>query len=497
MKIKRHYVLFLIFLLSTFLLPPYTLEGVEEIAEVVVQRHTLLPGEHLTNVLRNTYSIPDHLIFNEYLNFIRELNPDVKDLNTMQDYQIILIPLNLPPKNMNYKIIIPQPEDVSVTIPPMPEHKKLKPPVLKPERKITLERLNISRLLKDGLAVLLEESGGTIQQEGIHEFPDFEGSQLSLDTTIYPLLQLKNNTTIILDLKNLLPPDIQEIIQSNWSNYKIIPSRNDQDVESTLDHIIKEMSFFNVIKDGEPLVRGQDVLVKIMGDWTVYPTSGTQKVLIVNLIHSPEHKAPIIIKNYLEELAIKLVDITLFEQSEDEVSSMIEYTGESAGLPKISKIDFTDKLPSVDTLLELAEQDYSKNVPISVYSRDSTGLALNITIDRTFVKNGKKHLIYLQNKSPKLLHLLTQQGFPLLRLTDKEDAVTTIKKVLDFLNIHYQSPLITFAASKTDQENKIWINIPGILFKTEGKKVLLTHLELHHKLISFLRGKGIKPTIYQ
>ena len=497
MKIKKHYVLFLIFLLSTLSPLPYKLEGVEEIVDVVVQRHTLLPGEHLINVLRSTYSIPDHLIFNEYLNLIKELNPDVKDLNTIQDYQIILIPLNLPPKNKNYKIIIKQPEDVSVTIPSMPEQEKPKSPALKPERKVTLEKVNISRLLKDGIAALLEESGGTIQQEGIHEFPDFEGSQLSLDTTIYPILQFKNNTTIIVDPENRLPPDIKEVIQSKWSNYKIIPSRNDQDLESTLDHIIKEMSFFKVIKHGEPLVRGQDVLVKIMGDWTVFPNGGAQKVLVVNLIHSPEHKTPMPIKNYLEELAIKLIDINLFEQREDEVSSMIEDTGESAGLPKISKIDFTDKLTFVDTLLELAGQDYSKNVPISVYNRDSTGLALNITVDRTFVKNGKKYLIYLQNKSPKLLHLLAKQGFPLLRLTDEEDTVTTIKKVLDFLNIHYQSPLITFAASKNDQENKIWINIPGILLKIGEKKVLLTHLELHHKLISFLREKGIEPTTYQ
>ena len=175
----------------------------------------------------------------------------------------------------------------------------------------------------------------------------------------------------------------------------------------------------------------------------------------------------------------------------------MEDTGESVGLPEISMIDFTHKSTFIDTLLELAGQDYSKNVPISVYSRDSNGLALNVTIDRTFVKDGKKHLIYLQNKSPKLLSLLTKQGFPLLRLTDEEDAVITIKKVLDFLSIHYQSPIITFAASLADQENKISISIPGFFFEKKGKKVLLTHLELHHNLISFLAKKGIQPNMYQ
>lgn len=497
MKFGNHYVLFLIFLFSILSSLPYKLEGVEEIVDVVVEKHIFLPGEHLINVLRNTYNIPNHLIFNEYLNLIKELNPDVKDLNTIQDYQIILIPLNLPPKNKNYKIIIKQPESFSITIPSKSEQEKPTPSASKPERKVTLEKVNINRLLKGGLASLLEESGGTLQQEGIHEFPDFEGSQLSLDTTIYPILKLRNNTTIIIDPENRLPPEIKEAIQSNWSNYKIVSSEKDQELELILDRLINEMSFFKVIKHGEPMVKGQDVLVKILGDWTVYPNSEAQKVLVINLIQSQEHKTPMSIRNYLEELEIKLIDIDLFEQSEDEISSAVEDTGKSVGLPEISRIDFTHKSTFIDTLLELAGQDYLKNVPISVYSRDSTGLALNVTIDRTFVKDGKKHLIYLQNKSPKLLHLLTKQGFPLLRLTDEEDAVITIKKVLDFLSIHYQSPIITFAAVLADQENKIWINIPGIFFEKKGKKVLLTHLELHHNLISFLAKKGIQLNMYQ
>ncbi|KPJ58151.1 MAG: hypothetical protein AMJ42_03800 [Deltaproteobacteria bacterium DG_8] len=497
MKIRKYYVLFLFYLFFIFTLLPSTLEGTEETVDIVVEKHVLLPGEHLINVLRNTYNLPNHLIFNEYLNFIKELNPDIKDLNTMEDYQIILIPLDLPPENKSYRIIFKEPGKVIRTISIIPEQEKLPPPTPKPEGKATLEKVNLKTILNDGLITLINESGGTLQQEGTHEFPDFEGSQLSLDTATYPILQFKNNTTIIVDPENRLPAEIKEVIQSKWSNYKIIPSEKDRQVESLLDQLINEMSFFKVIKHGEPLIKGQDVLVKIVGDWLVYPESSSHKIFIINMIHSPEHKIPMPIRNYLEELAIKLIDIDLFEQSEDKVSTMVEDRGKGTVLSEISRIDFTDKLTFVDTLLELTGQDYSKNVPISVYSRDSTGLALNVMIDRTFVKDGKKHLIYLQNKSPKLLHLLTKQGFPLLRLMTEEDAVTTIKKVLDFLRIRYQSPIIEFVASKTDQENKIWINIPGIFFETEGKKVLLTHIELHQTLISFLANKGIQPTIYR
>lgn len=494
---RNHYVLFLICFFFVMIISPLNSEETEETVDVLVEKRVLLPGDYLVNILRTTYEIPDHIIFNEYLNFIKELNPDIKDINTIGDYQIVLIPLNLPPKNKKYKIIIMQPESVGVTITTVPVQETPPPPPPKPLSDVPLEKVNITKLLQEDFSILLAESGSTLQQEGIHEFPDFEGSQLSLNTAAYPILHLANNTTIIIDTDNLLPLDIREVIQSNWNNYKIVPSGKDQRLQSILNQLIKEMGFFKVIERGDPLVRGQNVLCKISGDWMIFPDSALQKVFVINLVHTPDHKAPMSIRVYLGEMAIHLIDIDLFEQVEGEDSFMAEDGGMDTDASEITRIDFIDKLAFIDTLLILAGQEYSKNIPISVYSRDSTGLALEITIDRIFSKDEKKHLIYLQNKSPKLLQLLTKQGFPLLKITREEDSVTTIKKVLDFIGVSYQSPIITFAACTVKQGNKIWINIPGIFFTAKDEKAFLTHLDLHQSLTSFLGKKGITLTIYK
>ncbi len=498
MIIINRFVLFSICFLIIFTLPPSQLAGAFETVDLPVERYVLLPGKHLANILRDKYNIPDHLIFNEYLNLIKEINPDVKDLNNIEDNKILLIPLNLPPKNKKYRILIKESGEIVRDTPEIKVQKKLPTPAIsKPEKKLTVENVNLNRILKYGLTPLIDESGGTLQLEGTHDFPDFEGSQLSLDTAAYPIIKFENNATIIVDYQSRLPVEIKEVIQSNWDNYKIFPSGKGQELESVLDQLIKEMSFYKVVKQGEPLIRGHDVLVKTMGDWLVYPDISTNKVLVINVIHTPEQKALTPIRNYLEGLAVKLVDIDIFEESEEDILSTGQDSEEVTASPEISKIDFTDKLAFIDTLLELAGQDCSQNMPISVYSRENSGLALNVTIDRTFVKNGKKHLIYLKNKSPKLLGILKKQGFPLLKLTADQDSVTTIKKLFDFLKVSYQSPIISFSASKSDKESNIWINIPGLFFETEGEKFLLTHIRLHPALISFLEEKGVQPTIYE
>ncbi|MCK5421154.1 MAG: hypothetical protein KAJ08_03275, partial [Deltaproteobacteria bacterium] len=76
MKIGSRVVLFLIYFpILTFF--PHEQAGADEPIDLIVEEHVLMPGEYLVNVLRNTYNIPDHLIFNEYLNLIKEINPDI------------------------------------------------------------------------------------------------------------------------------------------------------------------------------------------------------------------------------------------------------------------------------------------------------------------------------------------------------------------------------------------------------------------------------------
>ncbi|HOO37573.1 MAG TPA: LysM peptidoglycan-binding domain-containing protein [Deltaproteobacteria bacterium] len=49
-------------------------------------------GQHLAMVLREIYGLPDRLIFNEYLNLIKELNPEIEDLNHVEPGQKIKMP---------------------------------------------------------------------------------------------------------------------------------------------------------------------------------------------------------------------------------------------------------------------------------------------------------------------------------------------------------------------------------------------------------------------
>ena len=54
--------------------------------------YVIRKGQHLAKVLREVYGLPDDLIFNEYLNLIKEMNPEIEDLDHVEPGQTVRMP---------------------------------------------------------------------------------------------------------------------------------------------------------------------------------------------------------------------------------------------------------------------------------------------------------------------------------------------------------------------------------------------------------------------
>ncbi len=62
------------------------------ISQITTEDHTVSEGEHLAQVLRDMYNIPDDLIFDEYLDLVKKLNPGLEDVNLVTPNQKIVLP---------------------------------------------------------------------------------------------------------------------------------------------------------------------------------------------------------------------------------------------------------------------------------------------------------------------------------------------------------------------------------------------------------------------
>ncbi|MDX1779381.1 MAG: LysM domain-containing protein, partial [Thermodesulfobacteriota bacterium] len=62
------------------------------VSQIATEDHTVSKGEHLAQVLRDMYNIPDDLIFDEYLELVKRLNPELEDVDLVVPNQRVTLP---------------------------------------------------------------------------------------------------------------------------------------------------------------------------------------------------------------------------------------------------------------------------------------------------------------------------------------------------------------------------------------------------------------------
>ena len=61
-------------------------------SDMSTEEYTFSKGEHLAQVLRDMYNVPDDLILNKYLDVVKQLNPDMDDFDLVKPEQRIILP---------------------------------------------------------------------------------------------------------------------------------------------------------------------------------------------------------------------------------------------------------------------------------------------------------------------------------------------------------------------------------------------------------------------
>lgn len=357
----------------------------EESGDMVVKAaspdvYVMKQGQHLAMILRDVYGVPDRLIFNEYLNLIKEMNPDIDDVNHVEPGQKIKMPKlsevmdvvrdrqkeDLKPSvSMKKEVKKPavsekapeQPEKEDTigaalpVTPPPPREKKVEPPAVmeqvktaksgpseKPEevkseqgpqpqegveqdgfvtageteddtaRLDDAARERASRLVRNTLMPALAEMGGKKRDQGTYFMPMAGGSNLSINTSEIPVMELDTGKRLILDVNNKISPEVKNVLEKTFSDCKIVSGPVD-DLEGLMDRILSVSGYFSVNRDPGPLLVGEEEKVRFFGKWIVYKDFSRHNVFVVNVLSDADKRTPRAIREYASRFGIDLIEL--------------------------------------------------------------------------------------------------------------------------------------------------------------------------------------------
>lgn len=424
--------------------------------------YTIRPGDSLIKVINDKYSVPMEDLYNEYLDQLKKLNPDIKDLNNIYPGQKVRLPIYSP------KVVrrpINQPA------------KDLKPGT--PDKSAYLEKTGAQ----------LRELFGFIGEEWIHDGKHFiplkTGGQIDLNTESYPVINLRNGKKIIIDLFGGLPRKMAALITSNWENYEIVHLTVDDTLNSALRKILSVCSYNKIYSKNEGLVFKKDITIEITSDWIInrLPEFSPEKqnFLCINLINEQNKPVPSSLSSFLNGLGVKMINYP------PELSKE-ENPGEEK---KSGAIDTAKEINTVlEKIFEINGQEYSLKEDIPIYQGQDSDFNLTVKADYFFRRNGHDFIIDLKGLGEDIIKLLAEHNFSVLTLSGEMSFSDRISSILEFLEIEHSRENHVFSALPDTDSNNVIISVPGIYFKDrQALDNFISDAALPEEILPFLSSR--------
>ncbi|MCK5420822.1 MAG: hypothetical protein KAJ08_01590, partial [Deltaproteobacteria bacterium] len=366
----------------------------------------------MAQILKDKYNIPANLIFDEYLNLVKQLNPDVKDINLVVPNQRVILPsltdYQLPSgeKDELGRAATKEPtverpqvgeapdveeveEDLSArkvraketsTGKMLSVEKEIEPVYVDPRfRKIATHVPRSRKLATHYMRAIADVLQGTLMGSDKFAIPLMSEGQITIDTHNFPILQLTDKKKMILNYDNSLPSGLVELIQSERNDFEVVTLNRFEDIASVLDKIIDSAGYFSIDKSQSPLMIGNQIQFEIRGNWIIYGDELLKDITVVNLVKNEAEPIDAQLKDYIYTYGINLVDLYLMGDGEQEKTSFPPKAVEHKYHPEdVSAIDASGCAVLVDSLLVLLGQDFKKDFMIRLFQGTSNGFDVEV-----------------------------------------------------------------------------------------------------------------------
>ncbi|MFC1533786.1 LysM peptidoglycan-binding domain-containing protein [Thermodesulfobacteriota bacterium] len=442
--------------------PPTTV-SLETIKDFDLKYYTIKPGDSLIKVIKDLYDIPNENLFDEYMDLLKNVNPSIRDINTIYPGQKVRIPIY-------------SPKVVRLPIKPAP-------PAPGPGAEARKEDLKkIGRQLEEIFSMIGEEW----VQKGKHFIPLKIGGQITLSADSYPIIGLGSGNRVIVDLYNDLPDKMAGLITSSWDNYKIVHLEMSDNLNSAIEKIIPLCDYSKIHGADEPLIIGGDIPLLITADWIIKlapePLSEKRNIIIVNLYDDKSARTPNTIITFLKNLGIKTVDYPPISEKIDESKEETEI------------LETGDDISSlIEMLLNLSGRSFSSKEEIPIYQGKKTGFNLIIKADFLFNIDGRDCIIDVSGLGSDIIALLREHQFLVLSITDVKSSFEIVSRTLNFLGVEFDSKPHPFLTSNRDRSKNIRLMIQGIIFRDNNSQIIFaTDIRLPLEIVNFLSSKGYR-----
>lgn len=393
-------------------------------------------GDSLSRILLEEFQVDPADVLKAY-RLIRRLNPELGDLNHLQRGSNLKLPRELirrtaqearpaqptPPKPLQ----TPPPESAPASIPQSrqeapspPAPVQASPGGTKPQPGELLETVVLTLEKPPGEAVLKTSSiepllsiirpvigrmKGTVTAAGNYFIPLKDASQITLDCSLLPVVELDDGSLILLDFANRLSEGIKGAIRQSWPQASVVAAGELPDQFLALQAIIGHSRNYTMTRTGRALTLSEKPEVQAFPDWIIAAKREVGGVLFrqgLFLLEGDEKPLSDPARRLLENGGLSVTEVA------DARVVMSPPASVTAGTA-VSDLRGLKGLALAEALLKHLGETAVPNAEVVLFDQARDGFNLAVTAD-LLLRKGEKRILFLKKKLPEQFVRILKEG---------------------------------------------------------------------------------------
>jgi hypothetical protein len=436
--------------------------GRENSSPPVIYR--ILEGDSISRIILSEMNVKPAEALPAY-RLIRKLNPEIPDLNRLTAGQTLRMP----------------PAPARPAVPPAAPMET----AARPTEKSDAVTAAIPDSLFGIIRPVIGRMRGAVTATGSYFIPLQETTQITIDCSQIPVVELDDGTTVLLDYGNRLSENLKRLIRQSWKNYAFLAAEDLRDGLGGLPGIIRYSQNYRMVRADKPLELTVKPEILIFPDWII---TGKQMAGGVTyrqglfLLDRGERPLPAEARAFIEKSGVAVTEI-----AEDRVVSSPETP--PALRPVLADLRDLKGIALAERLLAIFGETPIRNAEVVVFDQARNGFNLSVTADLLIRKGEKRLIIHTKRLPEQFLHILKEAGTEVIPIGEKDQGRSLIEGVLQGLGIPVPFGYFSFRIPEESKRPRLTGSFSTLQVMNEGEPIYLIDFDMPPAVLPFLKGR--------
>jgi len=400
---------------------------------------------------------------------IRTLNPEIADLNRLPTGQTLRLP----------------PTPTLEATPPADPFKTTLRTAEKFDAKAEATKPPAADNLLGIIRPVINRMRGAVTATGSYFIPLQETSQITIDCSMIPVVELDDGTTVLLDYGNRLSESLKELIRQSWKNYAFLTAEELRDGLVGMQGIVRHSRNYRMVPTDKPLTLTAKPEILAFPDWLIIgkeTEGGTPYRQGLFLIDRDERSLPAEAKAFIEKSGVAVTEIAGDR-------TLVSAERPPTPQPAMADLRGMKGIALAEKLLTTLGEAPMRNAEVIVFDEARNGFNLSVTADLLIRKGGKRFILQTKKLPEQFVQVLREAGTEVIPVGETNQGRPLIEGVLQGLGIPVSFGYFSFRIPEEGKRPRLTASFSALRTMTEGEPVYLIDFDVPPAGLPFLNSR--------